>query len=225
MGDDSAVVAALPLEPISLNVLELIKSSQAANGLRHNDHQRYRRYCTRRLRRIRKTINFTYGRGKTFVKREVDADDCADARYLLILLYNGERAWSYAMQLRDDMADGDNSRIKFSLMRRLIRAAEHAEKFSAVCHKRADARTCLEAEAYAAHMAGTLGLEKEEWETALAKFSTASDIYAQLAKVGPRFADRIDGPLRRVAIPLLVHAQSAPPPPCPDPVRDSSRSL
>ncbi len=37
---------------LSCNLLTLVKTSQDQNGLRHNDHHRYRNYCTRRLQRL-----------------------------------------------------------------------------------------------------------------------------------------------------------------------------
>lgn len=40
----------------SILVLKLIKDSQQQHGLRHADYQRYRGYCTRRVRRLRKVL-------------------------------------------------------------------------------------------------------------------------------------------------------------------------
>ena len=111
------------LPKYSLCILETIKAAQAQNGLRHNDYQRYRQYCTRRLRRVRKSVKFTYGRGRQFVKKEVTAEMVAGERHLFIPLMNAERAWSYAMQLKHEITDSDNSRLKFSMMNRLIKAA------------------------------------------------------------------------------------------------------
>ena len=52
---------------LSLDILHLAKTSQMKNGLRHQDYRRYRQYCTRRLRRIRKNnqVRFMYANPKT----------------------------------------------------------------------------------------------------------------------------------------------------------------
>jgi hypothetical protein len=38
--------------------------------------------------------------------KEMSADDVTKANYLAIPLINSERAWSYAMQLKNDIDDG-----------------------------------------------------------------------------------------------------------------------
>lgn len=42
-------------------VLRLIKESQLQHGLRHEDYQRYRSYCSRRVKRLRKTLHISQG--------------------------------------------------------------------------------------------------------------------------------------------------------------------
>ena len=54
---------------ISLKVLSLIKEAQQKHGLRHADYQRYRGYCSRRLRRIRKAVGLVQGEKKKFNKK------------------------------------------------------------------------------------------------------------------------------------------------------------
>ncbi|KDO27010.1 hypothetical protein SPRG_07722 [Saprolegnia parasitica CBS 223.65] len=177
--------------PLSLPILETIKFSQQQNGLRFGDYSRYRQHCARRLRRLRKGLKFTHGKGKGFVAKEVTPANAAEVRHLMLPLYHSERAWSYAMQLREDErndkeenGDEASSRIKFHLMGRLKKAVAWSDKLVALCSERADARTSLEAEAYASYMAGNLALYKEEWKLALEKFTTAQRIYTELAKVG-----------------------------------------
>jgi signal recognition particle subunit SRP68 len=61
---------------ISLSILAAIKEAQLQNGLRHGDHARYRQFCARKLRRLRrgKQIKLTHGRGRNFVPKSVTAD-------------------------------------------------------------------------------------------------------------------------------------------------------
>lgn len=72
--------------------------SQRNNGVCERNYLRYRQYCSRRLRRLRKSVRFMHGRGK-FVKKSVTSDIVSSERHLLLPLYNAERAWAYAMQV------------------------------------------------------------------------------------------------------------------------------
>ncbi|RLN72884.1 hypothetical protein BBJ28_00020683 [Nothophytophthora sp. Chile5] len=211
-------------EVFSIPILETVKAAQLQNGLRHRDFQRYRQYCTRRLRRIRKSVKFTHGKGKQFVNKKVDAETSSEARHLYLPLYNAERAWSYAMQLKEDdnlekseNGEDANSRIKFHLNGRLRKAADWSQRLVAICAAKADARTGLEAEAYAAFMAGNLAFHREEHAAALDQFATARRIYADLSQVGTssqkelfsRGADELQPFIRFCEHRLALHGRSA----------------
>ncbi|TDH70331.1 hypothetical protein CCR75_003995 [Bremia lactucae] len=184
-------VSTAKVEVLTAHILETVKAAQLQNGLRHRDFQRYRQYCTRRLRRIRKSAKFTHGKGKQFIGKKVDIETATENRLLYIPLYNAERAWSYAMQLKEDdnldrseHGENANSRIKFHLNGRLRKAVEWSQRLATICAARADIRTSLEAEAFAAYMAGNLAFHREEHVAALDKFGTAHRIYADLSQVG-----------------------------------------
>src|SRR5688500_5302525 len=57
-------------------------------------------------------------------------------------------------------------------------------RFVLYCFLRMCSRTSLEAEAYAAYMAGNLAFHREEHVAALDKFATARRIYSDLSQVG-----------------------------------------
>ena len=171
----------------SAAVLELIKSAQAQNGLRHNDYARYRQYCTRRLARVRhaSAVHFTFGKGKKFVKRELRPEDVTDVRHLHIPLVSAERAWAEAMGAKQEEAVGTAKAFNH-MVNRLRKAAKHAAAFAALAAARCDGATALEAEAYAAGMRGQLALEEQDWEPALQAFVTARSIYDQLGRAASR---------------------------------------
>lgn len=147
------------------SVLNIIKTSQNHHGLRHGDYQRYRYwystpyslrlYCSRRLRRIRRSLKFTHGKVK-FTKKTVDASvvtnmrfsspfGCVNVfRFLLLVLVSAERCWSYSMQLKDELAD--NARARVQMHKKLKKAAQYATKLEELCNAKADKRTILEAE-------------------------------------------------------------------------------
>lgn len=65
-------------------VLETVKIAQLQNGLRHRDFQRYRQYCARRLRRIRKSTKLLHGKGKQFIQTSKQLETFEDPRYVLV---------------------------------------------------------------------------------------------------------------------------------------------
>lgn len=167
----------------SINVLQLLKSAQMQHGLRHRDYTRYRRYCTARLRRLYKSLKFTHGRGK-YTRRAITESTVTEVRFLHIVLYTAERAWSHAMEKRQ-LPDGPNARQRIYLLGRLRKAVKWATLFCQLCAVKGDSRTSLEAEAYACYMKGTLLFEQDQtWKAALMNFKKARDVYDELGKYG-----------------------------------------
>lgn len=167
----------------SVNVLQLIKTAQSQHGLRHSDYTRYRRYCSARLRRLYKSLKFMHGRGK-YTRRAITESTVTDVRFLHIVLYMAERAWSNAME-KKQVPDGPNSRQRLYLIGRLKKAVKWADHFAHLCAAKGDSRTSLEAAAYASFMRGSLLVEWEKnWETALLNFKSARAVYDELGKYG-----------------------------------------
>lgn len=170
-----------------LDVLSIVKNSQSQNGLKHSDYKRYRHYCTKRLRRIRKAVKMTHGRGK-FVARpltEENITEIKDSRALHLCLYNAERAWAYAMSLRQEFSTNKNAnpRMKFQIRRKFLKALQWAKLLKGVTKKYTDDKSALEAEAYSEYMSGVYHFEIEQWETSLNSFLRCRTIYEELSKV------------------------------------------
>ncbi|KAJ1411890.1 SRP68, N-terminal domain superfamily [Sesbania bispinosa] len=167
----------------SINVLQLLKSAQMQHGLRHGDYTRYRRYCTARLRRLYKSLKFTHGRGK-YAKRTITESTVTEVRFLHVILYSAERAWSHAMEKRQ-LPNGPNASQRIYLIGRLRKAVKWATLFSQLCAVKADSRTSLEAEAYESYMKGSLLFEQDQsWDVALMHFKSARAVYEELGKYG-----------------------------------------
>jgi len=185
----SATVPSQPVKapsPLKLDILRIIRLAQQQHGLRHGDYQRYRSFCSRRLRRIRKSLELTYGNQKKFQKPIITDELVAkDSRYLLLPLICSERAWAYAMQLKSEA--NTEPRKKFHLLNRLRKAVKHAEQLETLCNnqKTCDARTKLEVQAYTAVMNGHLKFELQSWNDALQFYVRAQAIYDKL-KTGVR---------------------------------------
>mmetsp|Transcript_19045 Transcript_19045/g.31202 ORF Transcript_19045/g.31202 Transcript_19045/m.31202 type:complete len:622 (+) Transcript_19045:59-1924(+) len=186
-----------PIAPLSVDVLDLVKASQAQNGLRHSDYKRYRQYCSRRLRRIRASLHLPQGKGR-FLKKIAALDAVSENRHLLIPLTQAERAWAHAMDLKQlqsvagaNMSDMIRRRRRFHILRKLSKAAKHALELEELSAKRGDARTALDAQAYSATMSGDMLLEREKWKEARHLFLRARAIYLQLGQVGDASQQRL----------------------------------
>ncbi len=81
-------------------------------------------------------------------------------RFLHILLFNAERAWSYAMQLKKEVEQSMSLRKRSHLVRRMDKARAWAEELAKLSAECCDARGQLECQAYAAWLHGCMLLEK-----------------------------------------------------------------
>lgn len=167
---------------ISIKVLSLIREQQQKHGLRHSDYQRYRNYCSRRLRRLRKAVGLVQGEKKKFNKKDVTEDIIAEEKHLQIPLVTAERAWAYYMQLKFE--SNSDPRKKFHMMNRLRKANKYSEQLDLICRNsdKVDARTKLETQAYHHWICGTLHTELgSNWAEAKNQLTQAKQIYESLS--------------------------------------------
>lgn len=184
---------------IDLPVLELIKDLQSQHGLKYENYRRYRSYCSRKLHRLRRSLNVHQGiapsakarhqRGRKLMdisnQMVIDAGEKNQEyaeRMLIIPLCLAERAWSYAMQLKQEISD--QPRRRFHLIRRLKKAMEHAQRFEKLCHdpeSPCSERTKQESVAYAAYITGLYELECSDWVSSRENLNKALTIYIALS--------------------------------------------
>ncbi|KDR24278.1 signal recognition particle subunit SRP68 [Zootermopsis nevadensis] len=168
----------------TIEILKIIKEAQQQHGLRHSDYQRYRGYCSRRIRRLRKVLHVTQGDKRHFKRKDVTEAMLKDERYLYIPLMIAERAWSYAMQLRQEA--NTEPRKRFHLISRLRKATTNALHLQTLCESsKCDARTKLEAQAYVAWIHGSLHFELQMWMPAMENLKKAQMVYEKLALALP----------------------------------------
>ena len=167
---------------LNLKVLAFIKDAQQKHGLRHADYQRYRGYCSKRIRRLRKAVGLVQGAKKKFNKKEVTNEILKDEKHLHIPLVSTERAWAYYMQLKFEA--NAYPRKKYHMINRLRKARKYAEMLDGLCSSsdRVDARTKLETKAYKCWLTGTLFFETGNWSDAQAMLSQAKTIYESLSQ-------------------------------------------
>lgn len=183
--NEDAPLKVQPKEPpkpkllYTLEILKVIKDAQQQHGLRHEDYQRYRGYCTRRIERLRKTLHLPQGDKRHFKKRDVTEQHLKDEKFLHIPLMLAERAWAYAMQLRQEA--NTEPRKKFHLVSRLRKAASYAIQLQTLCEVEVcDARTKLEAQAYVSWIVGVLNFELKLWKEAMKNLKEAQVVYEKL---------------------------------------------
>ena len=182
---------------INIKVLSMIKEQQQKHGLRHADYQRYRGYCSRRLRRIRKAVGLIQGERRKFNKKEVTEEVLKEDKHLHIPLVTAERAWAYYMQLKFE--SNSDPRKKYHMINRLRKARKYAEQLEKVCANsdKVDARTKLETQAYSCWLGGTLCFETSKWSEAQGLLSKAKTIYESLSQAvgeeeGALFRQKMD---------------------------------
>lgn len=181
-GDTNGV----PYKPaVSLAILREVRTAQGAHGLKlRGDFLNYRRYCTRRLARVRRVTTNTNGRGRYIATPITATSVQKDERSLLVPLYLCERAWAHAMDVKRGPTTAGPARARRTVLAKLVKAVSHASELRTLCVTvGADSDTCLEAEAYARWMSATLALEREEWRAALSDFERAHVVYGGLAGV------------------------------------------
>ncbi|KAJ2945925.1 hypothetical protein O0L34_g4840 [Tuta absoluta] len=180
---------AKPPTLLSIEILRLTKDAQQQHGLRHGDYQRYRGYCSRRLRRLRKVLKIPQGDRRHYRRRDVTTTHLtgnnAENRLLCVPLLQAERAWAHAMQLRQEA--NTEPRKKFHLVSRLRKASAHAQTLLQLCEQSGvcDARTQLEAGAYAAWLGGVLLLELQQWRAAAESLQRAQLVLEKLCAAVP----------------------------------------
>ncbi|XP_046550007.1 signal recognition particle subunit SRP68-like [Haliotis rubra] len=178
-GEQTTSNQAIP-QSFTVEVLQLIKEAQQQHGLRHGDYQRYRSYCSRRIRRIRKSLHFPQGGKHRVQPKKITVEMMTDPRYLQLPLFSAERAWAFAMQLQSEA--NTEPRKRFHLMSRLKKSVQHADELNALSESpKCDARTKLECQAYNAWIKGSLYFESSSWENAMEQYTSAKTIYEKLS--------------------------------------------
>ncbi|GAB0498693.1 hypothetical protein MMPV_010040 [Pyropia vietnamensis] len=194
--------AGAPVPPrVALPLLATIKAAQGAHGLAHGDYRRYRRYCARRLHRLRVTCKVTHGKARYTPRPLTAAAVAAEPRLLEVPLMTAERAWAMAMEVKDEAsaaldrgggggggsgggggapAPRNAARARRAVLARLAKATAAARELRALAVATATAETVVEANAYVGWVAGHWRVEAADWVGALAALATAGTLYGKM---------------------------------------------
>ncbi|KAL5107812.1 Signal recognition particle subunit SRP68 [Taenia crassiceps] len=165
----------------NIPVLYITKCAQNQHGLRHGDYQRYRQYVARKIRRMRKSLRFQQGTRSRVVPKKLTPETVTDTRYLVLAVFEIERCWAYAMQLRAEA--NSEPRKRFHMLSRLRKAAKNAQVLNEIMANvpMCSAQTKLELTAYIQWINGVLHFEKQDWMKAKDLLESAQQIYTGLA--------------------------------------------
>lgn len=105
--------------------------------------------------------------------------------HLHLPLLQCERAWSYAMQLKQEYeSDGvENGKRYRHMLQRLSKAVKWALELNTLCEKHCDSSTVLESQAYYTFVQATYFVEKDELEKALAPLSLCKQLLDNLLQL------------------------------------------
>ena len=99
-----------------------------------------RQYCSRKLHRLRKALKFPQGTRNRYQGKALNPEMVTNAKFLELHLFVAERAWSYAMELKQETGK-DRPRKKFHMLRKFKRAALWSSQLVKICDKvQCDAR-------------------------------------------------------------------------------------
>lgn len=143
------------------------------HGLRHSDYANYRAYCTRKIHTISRKLKMADSVDlypvKVSIKVRVKPIEIfiIHFRNILLFLFNAERAWAYAFDLKTNI--DDHPRYHFHLVKRLHKATQHSQKLIDLCAH--DQQLLSQATAYHYNMAAHEKLARKEWDAALDLFT------------------------------------------------------
>lgn len=168
---------------LNLDIAEFTRNLQSHNGLRHSDYHRYRRFCTRKLHRLRSSLKIPNGRHR--FRKATFPDKIESARYLQILILQAERAWAHGITLKSEFSLGESKglgRLRHRFIRKFFRAARAAKDAVTLAEKYCDVQTVLEARSYYMWMSGLSLTESGQYESALKVLAECAAGYNELVK-------------------------------------------
>ena len=167
----------------NLDIAEFTRNLQSQNGLRHSDYHRYRRFCTRKLHRLRSSLKIPNGRHR--FKKAVFPETIDSVRFLQILVLQAERAWAHGITLKSEYSMGEAKapgRIRHRYMRKYFRAARASKEAKHLAERFCDEQTVLEASAYHLWLLALALTENGQYEEALTAITECASNYDELVK-------------------------------------------
>lgn len=159
---------------INLSLYQTIYNWRQLNGLKHEDYTRYRRFCTRRLKRIREKVNLQQKwEKKQFKQIKLKPEQIKTNEHLMIPLLLIERCWSYSNEL--EPIDETEMIKKHHQKRRIHKMKIFCEQFEFLM-KNANKRSQREILSYCCYMKGMIYFEDKKYEESMKEYMKSKKI-------------------------------------------------
>ncbi|KAJ1799705.1 signal recognition particle subunit srp68 [Coemansia sp. RSA 2399] len=169
---------------VAFDIFGYVHKSRQTYGIRAQDYMRYRRYCAHHLRNVRKAAKLSQGSSTAYKPKAVTVELASEPKHIEILVLQAERAWAFAMDLRELYSRTEEPRQHYHLVRRLRAACKAGRQLADIAHVVCDLHTALAASAYWLHIQSQLSFEMEEWEVAMDSAVFSRIVSEQLAISG-----------------------------------------
>ncbi|KAJ1666021.1 signal recognition particle subunit srp68 [Coemansia sp. RSA 1646] len=169
---------------VAFDIFGYIHTSRQTYGMRAQDYMRYRRYCANHLRNVRKAAKLSQGSSTSYNPKAVTAEIASEPKHIEILVLQAERAWAFAMDLRELYSRTEESRQHYHLVRRMRAASKAGRQLADIAYTVCDPQTALAASAYWLQIQSQLCFELEEWDAAMDSAVFSRIISEQLAISG-----------------------------------------
>lgn len=165
---------------LNLNVFEVVFNWRQVNGLKHDDYTRYRRFCARRLKRLRQKVQLVNKwEKKTYTQLELEPEHMKTAECLMIPLLLIERCWASANELQP--VDEKDGRKEHHEKRRIRKAGKFCKMFISLS-KGCNRRTQREITAYTSYIEGIMAFEDGKFTEAYNSYNKAMALIDFISK-------------------------------------------
>ncbi|CAH8652911.1 unnamed protein product [Heterobilharzia americana] len=152
---------------------------------------------------MRKSLHFQQGTRSKVTPKKLTPDIVTDPRFVILAVFEIERSWAYAMQLKAESSS--EIRKRFQMCSRLRKAVARAELLCSMEDDLSllDAQTKLELRGYRQWIGGILFFELQNWAVAKEHLESAQAIYDVLLQMvdddnGAVYKSRIDDLLPQI---------------------------
>ncbi|KAK4052428.1 signal recognition particle subunit srp68 [Microbotryomycetes sp. JL201] len=179
-------------------LFKLVNEARATYGLRHSDYARYHAHCTAKVHHLRKSANLvqtTSNKNKKFTRKEITADGVSSQKHLQILLFETERAWAHAQEVKAAASNPQTltgSRKHF--IKRLAKAVGRAQQLNQVVASLSSTKISSyqrgQVTAYFLTMKGLHDFEKGRHEAGVKTLSVAHELLIKLSETASSAHDQ-----------------------------------
>jgi signal recognition particle subunit SRP68 len=184
---------------MNFSSLERINTLHNEYGIKHGDYERYRRYCSKKIHKLRKLMNFTNKKGKQqYCRREVSVESLQslveelkqtkkEELCVMMILCEVERCWASAMEEKEGTSK--NSSKKHNVIKKLKKAVKFGKIYVNLSETILNISGKLEVQAYVFWLEGLLKFEMKQWNESLDKLRVSKSIYEKLSESLSQYKD------------------------------------